>query len=196
MTELFVNPTEKRLDRRLHIFRLIENNHTKEFATFVKLAGFYFDVHMRDLRPEYSGWTLLHHAAACNNAKLVSFLLARGHAIDPIDSTVSMCTPLMTAVANNATDVMVVLIQQGANLEHQDCRGDNVLHYAARISALMAERVVEASALTRTQIQSVASTSNVKNKFPEDLACNEMAKTSLVSFRSQGYCYHGKSAQK
>lgn len=65
--------------------------------------------------------------------------------------------------------------------------GENVFHYAARKGyALIVEKIVTASGLTCSEIQELASTTNVKLKFPEDLAKNQLCREMLISMRVNG----------
>jgi hypothetical protein len=65
--------------------------------------------------------------------------------------------------------------------------GENIFHYAARKGfALIIDKIVTASGLPCSEIQELASTTNVKLKFPEDLAKNALCRDMLVSMRLNG----------
>ena len=129
----------------------------------------------RDQRLGHEGRTLLHNAAQYGNLPAVNFLLQQEGSsvmmLNSFDSSSSLITPLMLAISANAVDVAVVLIASGAKLNLQDKNGENIFHFAARMgSSRTLKRLVEVSQLSGQHIQALATTQNIKLKFPEDLS--------------------------
>ncbi len=144
-------------------------------------------IRLRDKRFGNEGRTLLHNAARCGSLSTVLFLIRLGHEIEPIDSSLSKITPLMDAISNQFIEIAIVLVEYGAQLTTQDINGENALHYVARTGcSRLVKWLIKAANLSKAQIQEVASTSNIKLKFPEDLASNSLTREVLVSLRETG----------
>lgn len=76
------------------------------------------------------GFSLLHHAARCDQAKLVSFLLDNGADIDMKGD--NGCTALYVAVRHKSTETVKVLLQRGADPSIPDDETETPLLFAAR----------------------------------------------------------------
>ena len=50
----------------------------------------------------------------------------------------------------------------------------------------MVKWLIKAAGLSKEEVQEIASSTNIRLKFPEDLASNSMTKDVLVNFRQQG----------
>ena len=141
----------------------------------------------RDRRIGYEGRTLLHNAARLGKLNAVRYLLSIQHPVDPVDSSVSLLTPIMDAVAFHFSEIAITLATAGANLAHQDIQGENVLHYTARSgSARLIVDIIRASGLSTAAIQATVSACNVKLKFPEDVAMNSHCREVLKEYRESG----------
>ncbi len=142
---------------------------------------------LRDKRPGNEGRTMLHNAARCGSLSTVLYLIRLGHEIEPVDSCRSKITPLMDAISNRYIEIAIVLVEYGSQLTTQDVNGENALHYAARTGcSRLVKWLVKAANLSKRQIQEVASSSNVRLKFPEDLAANSLTREVLVNLREKG----------
>lgn len=140
----------------------------------------------RDCRDDFGSLTLLHEASRLGKDNAVKHLLSLGHPIDVIDSSVSGRTSLMDAIERNKISTVIILIKGGANISTQDVRGENSMHYAARIGTSMIRAIIENVDLPNDAIQSIMSTTNVKLRFPEDLAMNSVVKDMLLYIRVNG----------
>ena len=144
-------------------------------------------LNLRDIRPGNYGRTLLHNAARNGKLSAVLFLIRMGCAVDLIDSRLGGVTPLMDAITFKNIDIAVVLVEAGASVSKVDTNGENALHYAARAGSTRTIRgLLKAANLRTDEIQELASATNIKLQFPEDLAQNSMVKDVLVNFREQG----------
>mmetsp|Transcript_1848 Transcript_1848/g.2930 ORF Transcript_1848/g.2930 Transcript_1848/m.2930 type:complete len:207 (+) Transcript_1848:117-737(+) len=141
----------------------------------------------RDVRDEYGGLTLLHEAARLGYVVAVQQLLSLGHAIDAIDTSASLVTPLMEAISADHIDVAGILVRSGADLSKRDVRGENCFHYAARSGSRMIKCLVKHSNLSKESIQALMCVTSVVLKFPEDVAVNSLAKEVLLNLRERGY---------
>mmetsp|Transcript_4893 Transcript_4893/g.6751 ORF Transcript_4893/g.6751 Transcript_4893/m.6751 type:complete len:201 (-) Transcript_4893:502-1104(-) len=144
-------------------------------------------IKLRDKRPGNEGRTLLHNAARNGFLSAALHILRAGHEVEPIDSRLTRITPLMDAIAYKNIEIAIILVEAGANLSTIDVNGENALHYAARSgSSRLAKFIVKASGLSKEKIQECASATNIKLKFPEDLASNALVREVLVNFRQFG----------
>jgi len=141
----------------------------------------------RDATIGFEGKTLLHHACKMGNMRMVRYLIAAGHNVEVYDTSVSLRTPLMQAIESGFIHISALLVQSGAALETVDIRNENALHWAARSSCRMVKSIVQASGLGYAQLQSLASMTNIKLLFPEDVALNPIIQEALVSLREKGY---------
>jgi ankyrin repeat protein len=142
---------------------------------------------LRDKRPGNEGRTLLHNAARNGFLSAALHLLRAGHEVEPIDSRLSRITPLMDAIAYKNIEIAIILVEAGAKLDTVDVNGENSLHYAARSgSSRLVKWIVKASSLSKEEIQSCASATSIKLKFPEDLAKNYLVKEILMNLRQYG----------
>ena len=141
----------------------------------------------RDRRDGAEGLTLLHEAARLGRVDTIQSLLNLGHVVDCIDSSITRVTPLMEAITYNHVDVVALLVKSGAEIAHQNVRGENSFHYAAKIGSRMIMTLVNNSYLPREAVKEVASTRDVKLRFPEDMAINGLAYVVLTNLRQQGF---------
>lgn len=142
---------------------------------------------IRDTSVGFEGKTLLHHACKMGNMRMVRHLLAKGHKVEVYDTSLSLKTPLMQAIESGFINISALLVQSGASLETVDIRNENALHWAARSSCRILKSIVQASGLGYAQLQSLASATNIKLLFAEDVALNPIIKEALVSLREKGY---------
>lgn len=144
---------------------------------------------LRDKRIGNEGRTLLHNACRSGSLSAVLYLLRLGHEVQPADSGLSKITPLMDAISSNHVEIAIILVESGASLQHIDVNGENALHYTARSgSCRMAKWLIKAAGLSKDKVKEIASTTNIRLKFPEDLALNSLCKEILVNFREHGTC--------
>jgi ankyrin repeat protein len=144
-------------------------------------------IEARDMRSEFAGLTLLHETARLGYQVAVQHLISIGHNINPIDSSVSRMTPLLEAIASGQLEIVGLLIRCGASLSMQDVREENAFHYAARSGARMVKCLVKNSTLSKEVIQHLVSVTNIKLKFPEDVAANALTKEILIDLRVKGF---------
>ena len=169
----------------------------------------------RDDREGFEGKTLLHHAARMGNNEIVGILIGMGHPVDSTDSSNSRITPLMEAITRNFIETAVILIESGANLGAQDINMENAFHYAARYYAIaspiflstaypifmhpllnihigrngsskLIRMIAKASDLSSGQLQELMCVTDIKKRFPEDLASKSLAAGVLKNFRQFG----------
>jgi len=144
-------------------------------------------IKLRDKRPGNEGRTLLHNAARNGYLSAALHILRAGHEVEPIDSRLTRITPLMDAIAYKNIEIAIILTEAGAKLSTTDVNGENALHYVARSgSSRLLKFIVKASQLTKEKIQECASATNIKLKFPEDLASNALVREVLVNLRQYG----------
>ena len=177
----------KRDNDRSKLFELLSNHDEKNFAIeFDKLSV--EDVSaLRDNRSGSECKTLLHHACKLGNLKVVRYLVRKGHKVDVFDTSGRLKTPLMQAIESNHIDVAAFLVEASASLAIQDIRLENALHWAARSSGRMVKAVVKASTLSPAELQSLASTTNIKLLFPEDVATFALTQENLCCLREKGH---------
>jgi ankyrin repeat protein len=72
--------------------------------------------------------TPLHMAASYNKGVALRFLVMRGAQVEAVDAFYN--TPLIRAAFTNSLDSAETLVSLGANLEHQNERGDTAMHIA------------------------------------------------------------------
>ena len=92
----------------------------------------------------------------------------------------------MEAIENHHIDIATLLVTSGATLNKQDIRDENVLHYSARSSCRMIRSIVKAACLNNSQLQGLASVTNIKLLFPEDLTKHPLTHDMLVHVREKG----------
>lgn len=184
-----LDPQLIKIKNILTLFALIEGGFVKRFIkTFNTTPHLDISAHpVRDSRPGYEGWTLLHHAALLGDVRVVAFLVEKGHPIDIIESSISKQTPLMIAITHNNVDVAKELVMLGADPSLTDFRGENAIHYAARVSGIMIKEIIRVGNFSRDQIAALMTATNAKKKFPEDLSASDIVKETLVQFRAFGY---------
>ena len=158
----------------------------KSFIEHVEKLGNIDLSNLRDNRLGYECKTLLHHACRVGNLRIARYLVNKGHAVDVFDTSVQLKTPLMLAIEHGHIDVAAYLVQSSASLSIQDVRMENALHYAARSSCRMVKSIIKASGLDNYQLQSIASVTNIKLLFPEDVAAFSITKENLVCLRERG----------
>jgi ankyrin repeat protein len=145
-------------------------------------------VTLRDIRVGQEGRTLLHNAARIGHLSAALHLIRAGHSIDVFDSNLSRVTPLMDAIMSKHIELAIILVESGASLFTQDINLENSLHYGARSgSSRMIKWMIKAANLTKEQIQECASASNIKLKFPEDLADSPLSREVLTNLRQFGF---------
>ena len=194
---MFVTHTDEVEARRAELFELLDDIDDSLFLEkAAEISESDIMCKARDKRKGLEGRTLLHNAARHGKLPAVTYLLGLGHEADVFDSSVSLVTPLMDAVTMGHNDVAVALVSLGANLFIQDMRGENVLHYCARNGSVkLIMSVIKAADISQEQIQALASTSNCKLKFPEDLTASQLTKEVLTDLREKG-THVSKSKQR
>ena len=187
---MFASQAQKLDERALEIFEALDldNGDTSEyFKQKCNEVPKEILISLRDKRIGNEGRTLLHNAARSGSLSAVLHLLRLGHAVEPTDSSLSKVTPLMDAISCQHVEIAIVLVESGASLSGQDVNGENALHYSARCgSSRMVKWLIKAAGLSKEEVQEIASSTNIRLKFPEDLASNSMTKDVLVNFRQQG----------
>jgi ankyrin repeat protein len=187
---MFVSQAQKKDERALDIFEALDLDNGDTCDYFKEKCNEVTPdqlISLRDKRMGNEGRTLLHNAARAGSLSAVLHLLRLGHAVEPTDSSLSRVTPLMDAIAAQNVEIAIVLVESGANLASQDVNGENALHYAARCgSTRMVKWIIKASGLPRDEIQNLTRSTNIRLKFPEDVAANSMTKDVLVNFREFG----------
>jgi len=188
MAEEVLDPVLEKIKTTLTLFALVEGGFVSRFIKAFNVANPKLAQRpLRDSRPGFEGWTLLHHAAMLGDPKVVAFLAERGHAIDIIDSSLSCMTPLMVAIAFDRVSVANELITLGADPSATDMSGDNAIHYAARVSGTMIKEIIKSGNFSSDHITALVTTPNCKRKFPEDISANDVVKETLMNFRCFGY---------
>lgn len=155
----------------------------------------------RDGRPGYEGRTLLHALCRTTTAtqtwstnsvlKPIRYIIRLGQNINMYDSSGSLVTPLMEAIASfkGNPDIVTLLITSRANLDCRDINGDTAFHYAARVgSANLIKAMIEVADISADKIMELASTTNYKRKkMPEDLCKTSLCKEILQDLRTKGF---------
>lgn len=195
---MFVSQAQKLDERALEIFEALDLD-SGESAEYFKQKCHEVPtdilITLRDKRMGNEGRTLLHNAARCGSLAAVLHLIRLGHPIEVTDSSLSKITPLMDAITAQNVEIAIVLVESGASLFRQDVNGENALHYAARCgSSRMVKWLIKAAGLSKEEVQEITSNTNIRLKFPEDLAINSMTKDVLVNFREFGH--HGSLFRK
>lgn len=180
------------LEQRL-LFETLESGDVNFFCDkcdkVEKEFGIQVILNARDNRLGFEGRTLLHNATRYSHSTLgaVQYLLQKGYNVDVTDSSVSLVTPLMDAILANSISAALLLVQAGASLYTQDYSGENALHYCARNgSTVMIHKILQAAELTPNAISQLCSQTNVKLKFPEDVAKYTLTKEVLIDYRETG----------
>jgi hypothetical protein len=146
-----------------------------------------FVLSARDKRPGHWGNTLLHRAVTGGFIWQARYLVEIGASIDAIDVSTKKATPLMHAILASNEPMTVFLVSSGASMSCQDVNDENALHYMARYGTVtMMKACAAASLLSPELLKTLASTPNVKMKFPEDLASNTLMRETLVNLRESG----------
>ena len=188
---MFVSQAQKLEERALDIFEALDldNGATSEYFK-QKCSEVPKDVliTLRDKRIGNEGRTLLHNAARCGSLSAALHLIRMGHAVDPIDSSLTRITPLFDAITNQNVEIAIVLVESGANIFHRDVNGENALHYAARAGSTRTVKwLLKAANLTTEQVQDLCCTASIRRRYPEDVAVNSMTKDVLVNCRQHGH---------
>lgn len=74
--------------------------------------------------------TVLHEAVQYRQHAIVKYLISAGHTIN--NQNEYKKTPLMLATENNDIEIVMLLLNNNADILLQDIHGNNVLHYAAK----------------------------------------------------------------
>eukprot|EP01041_Mallomonas_annulata_P000733 gene733-1409_t len=183
---VFFSTNRKNVQRDLFIALETGNSHASDFISKCNSVDTETILSARDMRIGHEGRTLLHTAARLGYTSAIKFLIGVGHDIDPVDSSCTLVTPLLDAIACNHIRAACVLVEAGANLFHQDKRLENSLHTAARVGSRMVIGLIKLSKISQEKIKELASTPNAKHKFPEDLANFELTREVLYNFRTTG----------
>lgn len=138
-------------------------------------------VSSRDTRAGYEGNTLLHESARIGCPEAVLHLIEIGHTVDCIDTSLSKITPLLVAIQANKLEVVEILMRSGASLFHIDIRGDNALHYGARIGSRMCKLLLRHPELSPFDYRSLLATENIKLQLPVELAVNPFIEKLFTS---------------
>mmetsp|Transcript_25753 Transcript_25753/g.42973 ORF Transcript_25753/g.42973 Transcript_25753/m.42973 type:complete len:253 (-) Transcript_25753:304-1062(-) len=143
---------------------------------------------LRDKRIGNEGRTLMHNAARSGALSAALHLIRLGHDVEPVDSGLSKKTPLMDAVAARNVEIAIILVENGAQLAYQDTNGENALHYAAHAgSSRMVKWLLKASGAGRDEIRKLVTSTNIRLKYPEDLAKSSMTRDVLINYREFGH---------
>ena len=145
-------------------------------------------MHHDDRASRGTGETLLHIACWHGHLPLVKFILHLStqqsntrEVVNALDTAQNQSSPLIQAcrnhqqgLLNDRLEIIKLLIQHGANVEHQDSHGDNALHWAARRRALPLVRY-----LLKSTDASVFATiaDNAKRQKPLDIAQSHLRNT-------------------
>jgi len=163
---------------------------TGKFKKFIQGAGVGRNVDVRDCRAGREGDSLLHCAARCGNRRIARFLVDSGCDLNALSSSITLVTPIMTAISTHNFDIVVDLVDAGARLDVRDFGGDNIFHYLSRAgSTKVLKQVVSAGQLSGRTAQVLASQANHdgrKKKLPENVASNALMATILMSYRETG----------
>ena len=182
-----IDPSLQRIKTELTLLALLEGNFLTKFNKLIDTVPLNFQKPLRDSRPGFEGWTMLHHAAFLGNTDVISMLLSKGHPIDLLDTAVNKSTPLHLAIMNNKVEAAGALVGFTASCSLTDIRGANAFHLAARVSGIMVKKLVEAGDFNREQINQLLSMTDAKRRFPEDVAANSIVKEALTAFRTMGF---------
>lgn len=97
------------------------------------------------------GETALHRAIQGRNAMMVDILLKAGANANVEDTNVLISGPLCRAIINGAHDIVIMLLDNGANIDTPDGIGDTALYTMARYSdEAMAKILLTKGANTNT----------------------------------------------
>lgn len=97
------------------------------------------------------GESALHQAVQERNAMMVEILLKAGANANVEDTNVLISGPLCRAIINGAHDIVIMLLENGANIDTPDGIGDTALHIMARYSdEAMAKILLTKGANTNT----------------------------------------------
>ena len=144
-------------------------------------------IKLRDKRAGNEGKSLLHIAARGGVLPAVLYLVNIGHPIDLFDSSLTRKTALMDAIESKKLEIVIVLVESGADLSKTDINNENAFHYAARSgSSRIIKWMTKASNLQPSEIQEYAGATNIRLKFPEDLAENYLTQEILTNYRTAG----------
>ncbi|CAD8076974.1 unnamed protein product [Paramecium sonneborni] len=108
--------------------------------------------------------TALHYAAKNGNAQLTSALIFKQIAIDAQNK--DHMTPLIIAAINGQEEVLMILMNAGSDINHQDSQGNTALHYGCKQN----HKIIVHLLLKR---QSIQFKMNKDYKTPEYYATNE-----------------------
>ena len=194
LSSLMILSLNERIDlERKLLFETLESGDVKFFCDkcdkIEKEYNIQVILNARDSRLGFEGRTLLHNASRYSHSTLGAgqYLIQKGSNVDATDSSVSVITPLMDAILANSVQSAISLVQAGANLYAQDMSGENALHYCARNgSTIMIHKILQAAELSPSGIQELLSQTNVKLKFPEDVAKNQLTREVLKDYRKTG----------
>jgi ankyrin repeat protein len=150
MTSKFVTRRDIDEAKRAELFLCLDSTDVKKCETFITVCQATENkdlvINARDRRRGYEGRTLLHNAARMGKFPAVKYLVSIFHAVDPVDSSVNLITPLMDAISYHHVEIADYLVRAGASICRQDMRGENALHYAGRSgSAGLVSSIVAAS---------------------------------------------------
>lgn len=161
-----------------------------KFKKFIQGAGVGRNADVRDCRAGREGDSLLHCAARCGNRRIAHFLVDSGCDLNAFSSSITLMTPIMTAISTHNFEIVVDLVNAGARLDVRDFGGDNIFHYLSRAgSTKTLKQVVSAAQLSGRTAQVLASQANHdgrKQKLPENVATNALMATILRSYRETG----------
>jgi ankyrin repeat protein len=144
-------------------------------------------IKLRDKRLGNEGRTLLHNASRRGVLPAVLYLLSIGHPIELYDCSLTKKTALMDAIEARNIEIAIVLVEAGAKLSTADINQENAFHYAARSgSSRIIKWMIKAANLSLEEIKESTSATNIRLRFPEDLAKNSLTKGILVNYRVTG----------
>lgn len=150
----------------------------------------------RDTSPGNEGNTLLHEAARVGSAEAVLHLIETGHIVDCIDTASTQVTPLLVAIESSNLEIVEILMRSGASLYHTDIRGDNALHYGAKIGSRMCKLLMRHPELTAFDYRSLLATENVKLTLPVEYAANSYIEQLFTSMSARNITRKGPRRPK
>ena len=178
------------------LFETLENKNHIEFLDLCESYPKHVVLSARDHRKGSWGNTLLHSAIYGGFNEAARYLIYIGHDLNAIDTSTKKATPLMIAISEDNLVMSIFLVESGALLNLCDINEENFLHYVARWGSVrLLKSVIESSQLSQDQIKELASTPNIRLKFPEDVAVKLLMKETLTYLRQNGEFKRGKNSK-